>query len=159
MLPNTQFVISNIPRKSFIVFSKNWTFFSISLRCTFDVLPWPRWDCTCLELRNQKISLCSSKHLSVARFYKLIAANPGQVQLMCQLNITDVQWMTSVNIFPMLPIQTLFALYKWLQGSSNSVLYINMPSCTKSFTQKALKHSDKHKSKIVAKQVLFCDTH
>ena len=122
MLPNTQFVISNIPRKSFIVFSKNWTFFSISLRCTFDVLAWARRDSACLELRNQKISLCSNKHLSVARFYEQIAANPGQVQLMCKLNITDVQWMTSVNIFPKLPIQKPFALYKWLQESSNSVL-------------------------------------
>ena len=120
MLPNTQFVISNIPRKS--LFFQNWTFFSISLRCTFDVLAWPRRDCARLELRNQKISLCSNKHLSVARFYEQIAANPDQVQLMCQLNITDVQWITSMNIFPKLPIQTPFTLYKWLQESSNSVL-------------------------------------
>ena len=43
-----------------------------------------------LDLRNQKIALRSNKHLSVARFYERIAANPDQAQLMCQLNITDI---------------------------------------------------------------------
>ena len=45
--PNIQFVMSNISRKIFIVFSKNWSFFSISLTWTFDVLARPRRDCTC----------------------------------------------------------------------------------------------------------------
>ena len=67
-----------------------------------------------LDPRNQKISLRSNKHLSVAHFYERTAANPDQVQLMCQLNITDIQWMYSLNIFPKLPTQTPFALYKWL---------------------------------------------
>ena len=87
----------------------------------FYMLVWLAQNCACLDLRNQKISLRSNKHFPVPRFYELIALNQDQV-LRCKLYITDIHWINSMNIFPKLPIHSLFAFYKYLQQPPNSLL-------------------------------------
>ena len=117
-LAATKYVIFNVNYvvDSIDYFLKNW-----NLWCIFYMFAWLAQNCAYLDLSNQKISLRSNKDFPVLRFYELIAFNQDQV-LSCQLYITDIHWINSMNIFSKLPTHSLFALYKYLQQPPNSLI-------------------------------------